>query len=127
MGSPRFQTNWASPHEVKLVEAVLDSHFVGPRPKRLGGDKAYDSDALDRLLRLEQGVEFSAPHRANWKAKTQDGRVMQRHRRRWRVERLFVRCRYSASRSCAGPAAAAAPGRDVPSSCRDRPPRPIPR
>jgi hypothetical protein len=41
----------ASPHEVKLVEATLDTGATAGHPERLIGDKAYDSDALD--LRLE--------------------------------------------------------------------------
>ena len=36
----------ASPHEVKLVEATIDSGFTQYAPDRLVGDKAYDSDGL---------------------------------------------------------------------------------
>jgi len=38
----------ASPHEVKLVEATIDSSFTQYDPDKLLGDKAYDSDSLDR-------------------------------------------------------------------------------
>jgi transposase len=31
-----------------------------------------------------------APHRSNRKNRTQDGRVLRRYRRRWRIERLFA-------------------------------------
>ena len=37
----------AFPHEIKLVNAVLEAKFVKEKPKRLIGDKAYDSDLLD--------------------------------------------------------------------------------
>ncbi len=54
----------ASPHEVTLVEATLASRFVLETPHRLIGDRAYDSDPLDELLRA-QGIELIAPHRTN--------------------------------------------------------------
>jgi transposase len=53
------------------------------------GDRAYDSDPLDAELRI-QGIELIAPHKVNRvKAKTQDGRVLRRYKRRWKVERLI--------------------------------------
>lgn len=80
----------ASPHEVKLVETTIKSRFIRQLPERLIGDKAYDSDPLDQRLRLQYGTELIAPHKANRKKpKTQDGRVLRRYRRRWKVERLF--------------------------------------
>ncbi len=55
------------------------------------GDRGYDSDPLDQRLREQQGVELIAPHRYNrTKPRTQDGRVLRRYRRRWKVERLFA-------------------------------------
>jgi hypothetical protein len=51
----------ASPHEVKLVAATIDSRFVGSAPERLIGDKAYDSDGLDRHLQSQMGIEMIAP------------------------------------------------------------------
>ena len=64
----------ASPHEITLVEATLETMFTAELPKRLIGDKAYDSDPLDEKL-AENGVELIAPHRSNRKKeKTQDGR-----------------------------------------------------
>ncbi len=78
----------ASPAEVTLVPATLETRFVAARPERLIGDKAYDSDPLDAVL-AEQNVEMIAPHRrGRKKPKTQDGRVLRRYRRRWKVERL---------------------------------------
>jgi transposase len=79
----------ASPHEITLVERTLEARFTVSTPKRLIGDKAYDSDPLDQTLK-EQGIELIAPHRANRsKPKTQDGRVLRRYKRRWKVERLI--------------------------------------
>ena len=80
----------ASPHEVTLVESTLRARFVEEKPERLIGDKAYDSDKLDALLKAD-GVELIAPHRKNRKKpSTQDGRVLRRYRRRWKIERLFA-------------------------------------
>ncbi len=80
----------ASPHEVTLVGETLLHSFVAEQPKRLIGDKAYDSDPLDAEL-AERGIELIAPHRANRKkAPTQDGRKLRRYRRRWKVERLWA-------------------------------------
>lgn len=73
-----------------LVEIVLNSRFVEPVPARLIGDKAYDSDRLDERL-AKQGIAMIAPHRKNRvKPKTQDGRVLRRYTRRWKIERLFA-------------------------------------
>jgi transposase len=78
----------ASPHESQLVEPTLDARFVADEPKRLIGDKAYDSDSLDAAL-AKRGIEMIAPHRSNRTApKTQDGRSLRRYKRRWKVERL---------------------------------------
>ena len=81
----------ASPHEVKLAEAALDSLFISGMPEKLIGDKAYDSDDLDDNLLKKHGIEMIAPHRRNRKKpKTQDGRKLRRYKRRWKVERLFA-------------------------------------
>ena len=78
----------ASPHEVTLVRDVLTQGFTSGQPKRLIGDKAYDSDPLDAELKTE-GIEMIAPHKSNRvKAPTQDGRSLRRYRRRWKIERL---------------------------------------
>ncbi|MCA1669389.1 MAG: IS5 family transposase [Thermomicrobia bacterium] len=80
----------ASPHEVTLVDAVLKARFVEPVPERLIGDKAYDSDPLDARL-AAQGIAMIAPHRKNRrKPQTQDGRVLRRYKRRWKIERMFA-------------------------------------
>ena len=81
----------ASPHEVTLVEEVLDNRFIEEAPVRLIGDRAYDSDPLDKLILAEFGTDVIAPHRSNrTKPKTQDGRVLRRYKRRWQIERLFA-------------------------------------
>jgi transposase len=81
----------ASPHEVRLVEETIDSGFTQYAPDRLIGDKAYDSDKLDKQLSENRGIELIAPHKMNRrKQQTQDGRRLRRYRRRWKVERLFA-------------------------------------
>ena len=83
-------TDSANPHEVKLVQATLDEIVTVGRPRRLVGDRAYDSDPLDEAL-ARQGIELIAPHRKNRKkAATQDGRSLRRYKRRWKIERLFA-------------------------------------
>ena len=52
----------ASPHEVKLVEQTLEWRFVEEKPKRLIGDRAYDSDPLDAQLGC-RSIEMIMPHR----------------------------------------------------------------
>ena len=80
----------ASPHEVTLVEKTLEDRFVEELPERLIGDKAYDSDGLDRRMQ-ELGIDLIAPHRSGRKNKdTQDKRKLRRYRRRWKVERFFA-------------------------------------
>ena len=80
----------ASPHESQLVEGVLGHSFLDTLPARLIGDKAYDSDRLDRDLAERYGIEMIAPHRGSRREPTQDGRPLRRYCRRWRVERLFA-------------------------------------
>lgn len=80
----------ASPNEVTLVSDTLEQSLVEERPKRLIGDKAYDSDGLDAAL-ARQDVEMIAPHKRNRrKTATQDGRALRRYKRRWKIERLFA-------------------------------------
>jgi transposase len=87
----------ASPHEVTLVDKVLAQIKVprnGPgrpksRPKRLIGDRAYDSDALRKKLQ-DRKIELICPHRKNRKKpKLQDGRKLRRYKKRWKIERTF--------------------------------------
>jgi transposase len=83
----------ATPSEVKLVEATLDNVKVkvgkGKRgkPKRLIGDRGYDSNPVRALL-VKRGIEPIIPKRKNNKVAThQDGRKLRRYKRRWIIER----------------------------------------
>jgi transposase len=81
----------ASPYEPHLVPATFDARFVPDLPARLIGDRGYDSDPLDTLLRERYGVEMIAAHRrGRRRPATQDGRPLRRRRRRWKVERFFA-------------------------------------
>ena len=81
----------ASPHESQLVTPTLERCFLAETPKRLIGNRAYDSDALDAQMREHFGVQLVAPHHSPRRRKaTQDGRVLRRYRRRWKIERLFA-------------------------------------
>lgn len=83
-------TESASPHEVKLIERTIAERFTDERPKKMIGDKAYDSDPLDEQLK-KLDIDLIAPHKANRKkAQTQDGRKLRRYKRRWKIERLFA-------------------------------------
>ena len=72
------------------MEVVLAACFLDEVPERLIGDKAYDSDPLDKTLADDYGVEMISPNRSNRKQKTQDGRPLRRYRRRWKIERVFA-------------------------------------
>ena len=77
----------ASPHEVRLIERLLDNRVIRRRPKKLIYDKAADSDPLRSRL-LKRGIDLIAPHKSNRvKPPTQDGRKLRRYRKRWKVER----------------------------------------
>jgi len=80
----------ASPSEVKLVQETLDNVFINKKPKKLIGDKLFDSDPLDTELK-KQDVDLIAPHKANRvKPPTQDQTELKRYKRRWKIERLFA-------------------------------------
>jgi hypothetical protein len=50
----------ASPHQSQLVQGLLEHSFLDTLPARLMGDKAYDSDRLDRDLAERDGIEMIA-------------------------------------------------------------------
>jgi len=90
-------TDSASPAEVRLAEKTIEQINVpkkGPgrprtRPKRVIGDKAYDSDPLRKRLR-QPGINLLSPHRRNHRnVNRQDDRLWDRYRRRYMVERTF--------------------------------------
>lgn len=67
----------------------MEERFIAELPERLIGDKAYDSDRLDRQMMENYGTEMIAPNRAK-RSQTQDGRPLRRYIRRWKIERLFA-------------------------------------
>ena len=79
----------ASPAEIKLLEKTIDALTVPEQPACLIGDKAYDSDSMDRQLEEKYGIKLIAPNRRN-RQKSQDGRSLRKYRRRWKVERFFA-------------------------------------
>jgi transposase len=85
-----LRTESASPAEVKLVEKTMEERILPDVPERLIGDKAYDSDRLDKSLMQNYGTEMIAPNRQNRRVQTQDGRPLRRYVRRWKIERLFA-------------------------------------
>jgi len=79
----------ASPHEVTLIEPLLEKRVLRRNPRRLIYDAAADSDPLRARLRKRR-IELISPHRRNRiKPKTQDGRKLRRYKRRWKVERTI--------------------------------------
>jgi transposase len=91
-------TDSASPAEITLLDKVLEALYVpkqGPgrprtRPKRVIGDKAYDSDPARKRLR-RRGITLLVPHRKNHRnVNRQDDRLWDRYRRRYTVERTFA-------------------------------------
>ena len=85
-----LSTASATPHETTFVRRLITGRLTAGKPRKLIGDKAYDSDPLDATCRT-LGVELIAPHRQNrTKPRSQDGRKLRRYRRRWKIERLFA-------------------------------------
>jgi transposase len=80
----------ATPFETNLVEQTFKRRFSKARIGKLVGDKAYDSDPLDKQMK-RRGVEVVAPHKRNRKRKkTQDGRKLRSYKKRWTIERFFA-------------------------------------
>lgn len=75
-------------NEAGLVLETLGQRFVRGQLLRLIGDKAYDSNPLDKQLR-RRGIDMIAPHHPRVRNITQDGRKLRRYRRRWLIERFF--------------------------------------
>jgi transposase len=84
-----IDTMSAAPHESQRVQRLFDFMLTREPPERVIGDKAFDSDPLAAEL-AERGTELIAPHRANRKHVSQDGRPLRRYRRRWTVERTIA-------------------------------------
>jgi transposase len=87
----------ASPAEVKLAEGTLATIKVPrqgrgrprTRPKRLVGDKAYDSDKLRASLG-GRGIRLLVPYRRNRKERKTSPEVEERYQHRWKIERTFA-------------------------------------
>ena len=80
-------TTDAATSEVQSIESLVDERLTRRKPKRLLYDKAADSDCLRESLQL-RGILLLCPHRENrTKASANDGRVLRRYKRRYRVER----------------------------------------
>jgi transposase len=87
----------ASPAEVRLAEDTLETIKVPrqgrgrpkSRPKRLIGDKAYDSDKLRASL-AGKGIRLLVPYRRNRKDKKTPPEVEERYQHRWKIERTFA-------------------------------------
>ena len=79
----------ATPFETSLVEQTVKERFSRKKIAKMVGDRAYDSDPLDKRLK-KKGIELIAPHKRNrTRSKTQDGRKLRHYRHRWTVERFF--------------------------------------
>lgn len=77
----------ASPHEVNLIEPLLETRCLRKLPRHLLYDLAADSDPLRTRLR-QRHIQLICPHRAKRvKPPTQDGRRFRRYKRRWKIER----------------------------------------
>ena len=87
----------ASPAEVRLAEETLETIKVPrqgrgrpkSRPKRLIGDKAYDSDKLRGSL-AAKSIRLLVPYRRNRKDKKTSPEVEEKYRHRWKIERTFA-------------------------------------
>lgn len=84
------RTESAAPAEAKLVRATLEARVVADVPERFVGDNAYERDRWDEQLRQDYGAEMIAPNRVNRLTPTQNGRPLRRHRRWWKIQRLFA-------------------------------------
>ena len=82
----------ATPAEVGLVDQTLAARVTPHhrKPKRLIGDRGYDSDTL-RAHMAARGITFLAPHRAyRVNREWEDLRRMRIYKKRWVVERTIA-------------------------------------
>lgn len=89
----------ASPAEVKLIEETIAMISVGKkgtpgaprrRPERLIADKGYDSNGLRSRLKNRNILPLIPARSGHKNATNQDGRMLRRYRRRWKIERTFA-------------------------------------
>lgn len=77
----------AAVNEVQSIEPLVDERLTHRRPQRLLYDKAADADWLRESLEV-RGILLLCPHRENrTKPPANDGRVLRRYKRRYKVER----------------------------------------
>ena len=82
----------ASPAEVTLVDHTLAARVTPRRrkPRRLIGDRAYDSDPLRERM-AARGITLISPYRQNRVHRPyEDGRRLRIYRQRWIVERTIA-------------------------------------
>ena len=84
-----FSLHGADQHETQCVEDVLESVSKDNIPKKIFGDKAYDSQGLQSVLALKWGVDLSAPLRRSNKQIISD-KTIPWQKGRWKIERLFA-------------------------------------
>ena len=80
----------ASPAEVKLLEATLNSLDIPGkkvRPERLVADKGYDSNKARQLIAGRGMLPIIPARKNNTRATHQDGRHLRRYGNRWIIER----------------------------------------
>ncbi len=80
----------ASPAEVKLLEATLDSLEIPGkkvRPECLVADRGYDSNKARQLIESRGMLPIIPARGNNTKATHQDGRHLRRYGNRWIIER----------------------------------------
>lgn len=78
----------ATGHEMAHVETIISKAHV-LRPKYIGGDKAYSSPKMTRLIWQKYHVHLVAPDKRHYVHKVADQRRLRRNKRRWKIERCF--------------------------------------
>lgn len=84
-----LELHGASRHETTFIPSLIRNRMVRSKLARIIGDKAYDSNPLDELLK-KNGIDMIAPNRDCRKIKNQDRRKLRRMRRRYKIERFFA-------------------------------------
>lgn len=80
----------ASPAEVKLLEATLNSLDIPGKqvmPERLIADRGYDSNSARQMIEDKGMLPIIPARRNNRRATHQDGRHLRRYGNRWIIER----------------------------------------
>ena len=87
----------ANPHESKSIMQTINAipESIG-KIRNLVGDKAYDSDPLDKQLKEEKGIDLIAPHKSNRTAGvTQDPDVLkENYSKRHKVENFWAQLQW---------------------------------